>query len=153
MSYPQAHALAPEVEQFTELGEYLDLPVRTYSTGMLLRLAFAALQLLFSPTSFIMDELIAAGDASFMEKATERINALIAESSIFVLASHSEDSLKRFCNRAIWLNAGELADDGRLDPVLAAYNKARATSHATRVRNSQLTPPEVISLATTTSMP
>jgi ABC-2 type transport system ATP-binding protein len=126
MNYLQARELAPEVEQFTELGEYLDLPVRTYSTGMLLRLAFAVTTTI-RPDILIMDEMIAAGDASFMEKATERINSLIAESTIFVLASHSEEALKRFCNRAIWLNAGELADDGPLDPVLAAYNKARLT--------------------------
>ena len=125
MSYVQARALAPEVEQFTELGEYLDLPVRTYSSGMLLRLAFAVTTSI-RPDILILDEMISAGDASFMEKATERINALIAESSIFVLASHSEDALRRFCNRAVWLNGGELADDGPLDTVLAAYNKARA---------------------------
>jgi ABC-type polysaccharide/polyol phosphate transport system ATPase subunit len=123
MSYQQARALAPEIEQFTELGEYLDLPVRTYSTGMMLRLAFAVTTSI-RPDILVMDEMISAGDASFVEKATERINALIAEASIFVLASHSENQLKRFCNRAIWLNAGELAADGPLDCVLAAYNKA-----------------------------
>ena len=75
-----------------------------------------------------MDELIAVGDASFMEKATQRIKTLIARANIFVLASHDEDTLKRFCNRAIWLNRGEVAADDPLDWVLAAYNKA---SHQT----------------------
>ena len=124
MNYQQARALAPEVEQFSELGEYLDLPVRTYSTGMMLRLAFAVTTSI-QPDILIMDEMIAAGDASFIEKATRRIHTLIAEASIFALASHSEEHLKRFCNRAIWLNGGELAADGPLDCVLAAYNKAR----------------------------
>src|SRR5271169_5970910 len=123
MSYQQARGLAPEVEQFTELGEYLDLPVRTYSTGMMLRLAFAVATSI-EPEILIMDEVIAVGDASFMEKATQRINTLIAKANIFVLASHDEGTLKRFCNRAIWLNRGELAADGPLDCVLAAYNKA-----------------------------
>ena len=125
MNYQQARALAPEVEQFTELGEYLDLPVRTYSTGMMLRLAFAVATSV-EPEILIMDELIAVGDASFMEKATQRIKTLIAKANIFVLASHDEGTLKRFCNRAIWLNRGELAADGRLDRVLADYNRARA---------------------------
>src|SRR5262249_37563120 len=125
LSYRQARALAPEVEEFSELGEYLDLPVRTYSTGMMLRLAFAVTTSI-QPEILIMDELIGVGDASFMEKATERINTLIAKANIFALASHDEDTLKRFCNRAIWLNRGELAGDGPLDCVLAAYNEARA---------------------------
>jgi ABC-type polysaccharide/polyol phosphate transport system ATPase subunit len=113
MSYQQARALAPQVEQFTELGEYLNLPVRTYSTGMMLRLAFAVATSI-EPEILIMDELISVGDASFMEKATQRIKTLIARANIFVLASHDEGTLKRFCNRAIWLNKGELT---------AAYNK------------------------------
>jgi homopolymeric O-antigen transport system ATP-binding protein len=124
MSYREAHALAPEVEQFSELGEYLHLPVRTYSTGMMLRLAFAVTTSI-QPDILIMDEMIAAGDASFIKKATQRIHALISGASIFALASHSEEHLKRFCNRAIWLNKGELAADGPLDHVLDAYNKER----------------------------
>jgi len=123
MTYQRARALAPEVEQFTELGEYLDLPVRTYSTGMMLRLAFAVATSI-EPEILIMDELISVGDASFIEKATQRIKTLIDKAKIFVLASHDEATLKRFCNRAIWLNRGELAGDGPLDCVLAAYNKA-----------------------------
>ena len=125
MNYQQARALAPEVEQFTELGEYLDLPVRTYSTGMMLRLAFAVATSV-EPEILIMDEIIAVGDVSFMEKATQRIKTLIAKANIFVLASHDEGTLKRFCNRAIWLNRGELAAEGPLDRVLADYNRARA---------------------------
>jgi len=123
MTYQRARALAPQVEQFTELGEYLDLPVRTYSTGMMLRLAFAVATSI-EPEILIMDELISVGDASFIEKATQRIKTLIDKAKIFVLASHDEPTLKRFCNRAIWLNRGELAADGPLDCVLAAYNKA-----------------------------
>ena len=80
---------------------------------MMLRLAFAVTTSI-QPDILIMDEMIGVGDASFMEKATERINTLIAKASIFVLASHDEDTMKRFCNRAIWLNRGELAADGPL---------------------------------------
>jgi ABC-type polysaccharide/polyol phosphate transport system ATPase subunit len=91
----------------------------------MLRLAFSVATSI-QPDILIMDEMIAAGDAWFIKKATQRIHTLIADSSIFALASHSEEHLKLFCNRAIWLNRGELAADGPLDSVLAAYNKARA---------------------------
>ena len=90
---------------------------------MMLRLAFAVATSI-EPEILIMDELISVGDASFIEKATQRIKTLIDKAKIFVLASHDEATLKRFCNRAIWLNRGELAADGPLDGVLAAYNKA-----------------------------
>jgi len=123
MSYQQARALAPEIEKFTQLGAYLDLPVRTYSAGMMLRLAFAVATSI-QPDILIMDEMITAGDASFMEQATARIDTLIKKANIFAIASHSESILKRFCNRAIWLDRGELRRLGELDETLAAYNEA-----------------------------
>ena len=123
MNYRRARALAPEIEEFTQLGGYLDLPVRTYSAGMLLRLAFAVATTI-EPDILIMDELIDAGDASFMEQARARIGMLIKKASIFVIASHNEDALHRFCNRAIWLDHGELRQFGPLDETLAAYKEA-----------------------------
>lgn len=123
MNYQQARALAPEIEEFTQLGGYLDLPVRTYSAGMLLRLAFAVATTI-EPEILIMDEMIEAGDASFMEQAAARIDMLIKKASIFVIASHNEGALKRFCNRAIWLDHGELRQFGPLDETLAAYEEA-----------------------------
>jgi ABC-2 type transport system ATP-binding protein/lipopolysaccharide transport system ATP-binding protein len=124
MSYEQARALAPAVEEFTELGEYLHLPVRTYSTGMMLRLSFAV-DTSVEPDILIMDEVITAGDASFVKKATVRINSLIDKASIFVIASHVEKVLTDFCNRAIWLERGAVVADGTVDEVLAEYAKAR----------------------------
>jgi ABC-2 type transport system ATP-binding protein/lipopolysaccharide transport system ATP-binding protein len=123
MNYQQARKLAPEIEEFTQLGGYLDLPVRTYSAGMLLRLAFAVATTI-EPDILIMDEMIEAGDASFMEQATARIDMLIKKASIFVIASHDEKTLRRFCNRAIWLDRGELRCFGPLDEALVAYNEA-----------------------------
>lgn len=122
MTYRQARALAPEIEDFTELGEYLDLPVRTYSSGMLLRLAFA-ITTSIEPDILIMDEMIAAGDASFMKKATDRINKLINKASIFVVASHSEDMLKQLCNRALWMHNGELMADGAVSEIISNYKE------------------------------
>jgi ABC-type polysaccharide/polyol phosphate transport system ATPase subunit len=121
MTYQQARALAPEVEDFSELGDYLDLPVRTYLTGMMLRLAFA-ITTSIEPDILIMDEMIAAGDASFKQKATDRINELINKASIFVVASHSQEILKQLCNRVLWMHNGEVVADGAVDKTLAAYN-------------------------------
>jgi ABC-type polysaccharide/polyol phosphate transport system ATPase subunit len=123
MNYQQARALAPEIEEFTQLGGYLDLPVRTYSAGMLLRLAFAVATTI-EPEILIMDELITAGDAAFMDQATSRIGSLINKASIFVIATHNEEDVKRLCNRAIWLDHGELRCFGQVDETIAAYNEA-----------------------------
>jgi ABC-type polysaccharide/polyol phosphate transport system ATPase subunit len=123
MTYQQARKLAPEIEEFTQLGGYLDLPVRTYSAGMMLRLAFAVATTI-EPEILIMDEMIEAGDASFMEQATARIDMLIKKASIFVIASHNESVLQRFCNRAIWLDHGELRCVGPLEETMAAYKES-----------------------------
>ena len=87
---------------------------------MMLRLAFA-ITTGIEPDILIMDEMIATGDASFMKKATDRINKLINKASIFVLASHSEDILKRLCNRALWMHNGELVADGAVSEILSDY--------------------------------
>jgi homopolymeric O-antigen transport system ATP-binding protein len=123
MNYQRARALAPEIEEFTQLGGYLDLPVRTYSAGMLLRLAFAVATTI-EPDILIMDELITAGDAAFMDQATARIDTLIKKASIFVIATHNEQDVKRLCNRLIWLDHGELRCFGPVEETLAAYNES-----------------------------
>jgi ABC-type polysaccharide/polyol phosphate transport system ATPase subunit len=128
MTYQQARALAPEVEDFSELGDYLDLPVRTYSTGMMLRLAFA-ITTSVEPEILVMDEMIAAGDASFKKKATDRINELINKASIFVVATHSEDILKQLCNRALWMHNGQVIADGAVDEILSAYNEFNGSTN------------------------
>ena len=120
----EIQARIDEITVFSELGDYLAMPVRTYSTGMLLRLSFAV-DTSVEPDILIMDEVITAGDASFVKKATVRINSLIDKASIFVIASHVETVLSEFCNRAIWLDRGAVAADGTVDEVLAAYARAR----------------------------
>src|SRR5690349_11226608 len=117
----QAAALVPDVEEFTELGEYLELPIRTYSSGMMLRLAFAV-STAVKPDIIILDEMIGAGDAAFVEKARARIADLIKHASILVLATHDDATLKQFCTIAVWMNAGKVAAIGEIDSVLSEYH-------------------------------
>jgi ABC-type polysaccharide/polyol phosphate transport system ATPase subunit len=113
-------ALVQQIAEFTELGDYLEMPVRTYSSGMVLRLAFGV-STCVTPEILLMDEYFAVGDASFMHKAEQRVNELISKAGIMVFASHSSELLRRLCNKAIWLHAGEPQLSGDIDVVLERY--------------------------------
>ena len=97
----------PDIVAFTELGDYLDLPVRGYPSGMMTRLTFAVATC-FSPEILLMDEWIVAGDSSFMAKAQERIASFVSKANILVLASHSTEICMQWCNKAVWLEKGEV---------------------------------------------
>lgn len=116
----EAEAITKDVEEFSELGEFLSLPIRTYSNGMMLRLAFAV-STAVQPDILILDEVIGVGDAAFAERAEKRMNAMIQNASIVFLASHNDDAIRRLCNRAFWLNTGILVAQGAPDQVLRAY--------------------------------
>ena len=120
----QARRSVAEIEEFSELGNFLHLPLRTYSSGMMLRLAFAVTTAV-TPEILIMDEIIGAGDAAFFEKAEKRLNRIIGDSHILVVASHSEFTLQRFCNKAAMLKEGRLVMVGSVDEVLKAYRDGR----------------------------
>lgn len=122
MSFSEARAKAPEIADFSELGEYLKLPVRTYSTGMFVRLAFA-ISTSIRPEILIMDEMIGAGDAAFIDKATRRIGELLSEARILVMASHDPQILEALCNRIIWMDHGEVRADGRFKDVWPIYRQ------------------------------
>lgn len=121
MHREDADALVADVESFTELEGYLHLPVRTYSSGMMLRLAFA-ISTAVRPEILLMDEMIGAGDAQFMGKAKARIESLMASAKILVLASHNDQIVRDFCNRALCLGEGRVLFDGDVDSCLAFYN-------------------------------
>jgi ABC-type polysaccharide/polyol phosphate transport system ATPase subunit len=109
-----------EIEVFTELGDYLNLPLRTYSAGMLLRLAFA-ISTSIDPEILIMDELIEAGDAAFADKAKRRLDQLTTAAHILVIASHSPDTLRRLCNKLALLRDGRIVAIGPVDEILQQY--------------------------------
>ena len=110
----------PEIEAFTELSDYLALPVRTYSSGMLVRLGFA-IATAIDPEILLLDEGLGAGDARFATRAANRVKALIERSSIMVLASHSDELIRQMCKRAILLDRGRVVADGPTEEVLEIY--------------------------------
>lgn len=110
----------PEIEEFTELGDFLKAPVRTYSSGMLMRLAFAVITSIHSQIVLI-DEVIGVGDAYFMKKAQAKLETMIDKSDIIVLASHSDNILKKFCNYGLVLDKGNIIFYGPIDEALSFY--------------------------------
>lgn len=122
MTYAEARSKLAEIEEFTELGSYLLLPIRTYSTGMLVRLGFAA-STASRPQILVMDEMIGAGDLAFAEKARSRISEYVASAHILVLASHNNAILRQFCNKALLLEAGWARRLGPLENVLVEYEQ------------------------------
>lgn len=121
MSKDEIEERSDEIAEFTGLGEFLDMPLRTYSTGMQLRLAFAV-STCVTPEILIMDEWLSTGDADFHHRANERMQSIVNTSSILVLASHSLSLIKENCTRVIWLEKGQVKMDGLPEDVLQAYS-------------------------------
>ena len=111
-----------EIAEFTELGDFLRLPVKTYSSGMVTRLTFA-ITTAVAPEIILMDEGIGAGDARFVTKAKERLDDMIHRSSVMVLASHSTSLIKELCNGAAILAHGEIISRGSVDDILEEYDE------------------------------
>lgn len=120
-NYGKAKASLPELAEFTGLGNYLNLPMRTYSDGMKVRIGFAAATN-FVPDILLIDEVFGAGDKDFADKASNKIVELIHKSNTLLLASHSDELIKRFCNKAILMSKGQILEYGPVDKVLKAYN-------------------------------
>lgn len=109
MSYREAKALTPDIEEFTELGDFLQLPIRTYSSGMTMRLMFAVATAV-TPEILLLDEMFSTGDAGFKEKSQARIHKIIDSAKIFVFASHDHALTKQYCNRIFKLEHGTLEE-------------------------------------------
>ena len=116
----QRAVLIEDVAEFTELGEFLHMPVRTYSTGMQMRLSFGIATAL-SPNILLMDEMISAGDASFYAKAEKRLQKMTDTADILVLASHSTDLIASWCNKAVWMEKGEVRAFDDVEIVMDEY--------------------------------
>jgi ABC-type polysaccharide/polyol phosphate transport system ATPase subunit len=111
-----------EIADFTELGEFLEMPLRTYSAGMFARLAFA-ISTSIDPEILLLDEGIGAGDEAFLEKAKRRLDAMINRARILVLASHSDELVRKLCNRAILMENGQIVASGPTDEMLERYHR------------------------------
>ena len=117
-------ALEDDVAAFAELGDFLDLPVRFYSSGMTVRLGFG-LATAIRPQVLVMDEWFLAGDAAFMEKARARLEALVRGAEILVLSSHLEQVVLDWATRVMWLDSGRIREDGPADAVMRLYRNHR----------------------------
>ena len=120
MTRKQMQQRVDDIAEFTELGDFLHLPLRTYSTGMRIRLALGVVTSI-DPEILLLDEGIGAVDAAFLERARGRLSALVERSGMLVFASHSEDLLRQLCDTALWLEHGTVRAYGDLDDVLRQY--------------------------------
>lgn len=110
----QVEARIKDIEEFCELGNFLSMPVKTYSAGMKLRLAFAVATSI-EPEILLIDEGIGVGDAEFYDKAKKRVEYFVKKASILVIASHSDDLIKQFCNKAIYMAHGKIIYSGGVE--------------------------------------
>ncbi|MFI7117743.1 ABC transporter ATP-binding protein [Amycolatopsis sp. NPDC049868] len=120
MTAKQMEARVDDIAEFTELGDYLQMPLRTYSTGMRVRLALGVVTSI-DPEILILDEGIGAVDAAFLNKAKDRLKDLVKRSGILVFASHSDEFLFELCDSAIWMDEGHVKQRGSLREVLTGY--------------------------------
>ena len=121
-----------EIAEFTELGEYLSMPLRTYSTGMRVRLAMGVVTSI-DPEILLLDEGIGAVDAEFLKKAQTRLQSLVERSGILVFASHSTEFLARLCKSAMWIDHGTIKMVGGIEDVVRAYEGDDAARHVAEI--------------------
>lgn len=128
LSKKEAISKIPEIIEFTELSDFIYQPVRTYSSGMFVRLAFAV-STSINPEILVADEIIGAGDAQFAAKAKLRLQSFLSQDSTTILSSHSMELLHDFCHRIIWLHHGEIIDDGPTSTILTRYQSKITSMH------------------------
>jgi ABC-type polysaccharide/polyol phosphate transport system ATPase subunit len=137
MSFREAKRRSPAIAEFSGLGEYLNLPTRTYSTGMFLRLAFA-ISTSLEPEILIMDEMISAGDAQFIAKAKQRLREVVDKANILALASHDMKVIQTICNKVVWLEQGTIKQFGPPELVVEAYQSAHGNVGEARLAASEV---------------
>lgn len=120
----QTAEVTPEIADFSELDDFLAVPVATYSAGMAQRLAFA-IAAVARPEILLVDEALAVGDYQFKQKCLSRLNEVRDEAGVVVIASHAMPEIERICSRALWLHNGELVLDGSPADVVAEYTSSQ----------------------------
>ncbi|MBW4437910.1 MAG: ABC transporter ATP-binding protein [Pleurocapsa minor GSE-CHR-MK-17-07R] len=121
-------SILPDIVEFSELGAFIDIPVKRYSSGMAARLGFSV-AIHTVPDIVFLDEVLAVGDAAFQEKCKTRILQLKSEQRTIMLVSHSTASVRNLCNRAIWLDQGQVMMDGPVEEVTQAYENHLGLTH------------------------
>jgi lipopolysaccharide transport system ATP-binding protein len=113
----------PEIAEFSELGDFLNMPLRYYSAGMMVRLAFS-IATTIEPEILLVDEVLSAGDLAFQRKARTRIEQLLGHARMVVMVSHDLNSIESFCDRVVWLDHGRMRAVGPAAEVIAAYQES-----------------------------
>ena len=123
LSRRKVRKIIPDIEAFADLGDFIKMPIKTYSAGMKVRLAFGIITSL--PAEILLiDEVVNVGDANFMEKAKARMHGLIHQSDILVLSTHDVNIMKEFCNKVLWLEHGAIHAIGSIDGILEQYSRS-----------------------------
>ena len=126
MNEAESRERVEEIGAFSGLGTFLDVPIRTYSAGMSVRLSFA-IATMIEPQILLMDEWLAAGDAEFQAQAQARLERLVGDADILVIATHSMETARTWCSRAIRLDSGRIVADGPVDEVIEAAGSGAHT--------------------------
>jgi len=135
----QINGLMKDIEAFAEIGEYIDMPVRVYSSGMQVRLAFSVATAV-RPDILIIDEALSVGDAYFQHKSFDRIREFRAQGTTLLLVSHDKQAIQSICDRAILLNQGNIAHEGKPEAVMDYYNAllAQREGHLIEIKQTEL---------------
>jgi ABC-type polysaccharide/polyol phosphate transport system ATPase subunit len=136
LSREEVAGALPEIEEFAELGDFFDRPVKTYSSGMQMRLAFSVATAVL-PDVILLDEALAVGDGRFQKKCVDRIFELKASGKTIFFCSHAMYFVSTLCDRAIWLNAGSVAAEGDAQSVVMEYERFLARKDAPAVHHAQ----------------
>lgn len=137
LSAEDIHALMPEIEAFAEIGDYIDMPVRVYSSGMQMRLAFSVATCK-RPDILIVDEALSVGDAYFQHKSFNRIREFAKQGTTLLIVSHDKAAIQSICHRAILLEHGRVAMEGEPEAVMDYYNALIAENGNRTVQQTQL---------------
>lgn len=120
LSKPDIRQIIPKVEEFSELGDFMKMPIKSYSAGMKVRLAFGIITNVYSEI-LLIDEIVNVGDANFIEKAKAQMKSLVHQSEFMVLSTHDTNIVKEFCNKAILLKEGRIKYFGAVEEALNMY--------------------------------
>ncbi len=126
-----------EIVEFSELGEFIHIPIKNYSSGMLSKLGFSVATIV-EPDILILDEVLSVGDVKFKKKSGDKLRAMMGSGTTVFLVSHSVDQIRKLCKRAIWLDHGNLIMDGPVDEVCDAYIETAKEASAEELHNIEL---------------
>ena len=121
LSRREIQELEPSIIDFAEIGDFIDAPVKQYSSGMYMRLAFSVATAV-NPDILLCDEILAVGDAGFQEKCSDRLHAFRENDKTILIVSHEKTTIRKFCNRALLVHSGEIVADGHPDEVIGCYD-------------------------------